>query len=46
MFEFSLVSMILKNVSCHQIGIYHNDFWRIMWHWSNDAENLALTSQE
>ncbi len=21
---------------------YQNDFWRIMWHWSNDAENAAL----
>ncbi len=24
------------------ISEYYIDFWKIMWHWSNDAENSAL----
>ncbi len=24
---------------------YYTDFWRIMWHWSNDAENSALITE-
>ncbi len=25
---------------------YYHDFWRIMWPWSNDAENSALPSNK
>ncbi len=25
---------------------YQNPFWRIMWNWSNDAENSALPSHD
>ncbi len=31
-----------KNKCFLSSKLHQNDFWRIMWHWSNDAENSAL----
>jgi len=44
-FELAVRQRILKNMSPILQNYYcttENDFWRIMWHCSNDAENLAL----